>query len=142
MNYVPQFETVVPPGFRARPFSYYFDVTNLPVLGTLTAGAYLRDIPLVLDSDAPWVWCGFATILPALSVVGLRWKDAFGNYLSSGYVPIGLLRLISYSVIEPSCPCPAGGILSVSLHNSSALSAYAPALRLDGYKLFPEACHA
>ena len=125
MSYRPQYAHPEPPeGMVEEDFVYYFDQTNLPVLGTISTNTPLSKIVLQLQADAPFK-------LRAVQISGnvgnlyMRLYDAHDNQLSqvlveadrsysgtlNGPQPIGRLPV----VLEPEIPCPAGGFLMIDL---------------------------
>lgn len=127
MSYRPQFAYPTPEGFQDEEFVQYFDSISNPALATvLAAGAEIRDIPLILDSNAEFHIRGIEVALENNNELGIQIRDPYGNYLSDGYVPAG-----AYSgqqlgdvgacpvALESEIVCPPGGALSISIKNLS-----------------------
>lgn len=129
--YRPQFPYPVDRGFYDRDFDHYFDATNTPLLNnaTLAAGGLIQNVPLTLQSDAPFFLRGIQVkgINGADPVVSVQFKDPSENYLSDDFVPLDL----AYSpngtalyflniVVEPEIRCPGGAVLWVNIQNQTA----------------------
>lgn len=125
MAYRPQYAYPEPPrGMVEEDFVYYFDQTNIPVLGQVPVNTPLSKIVLQLQSDAPFKLRGIQ-ISGNVGNLMMRLYDAHDNELSqtlleadrmysgleNGAQPIGRLPV----VFEPEIPCPAGGFLMVDL---------------------------
>lgn len=118
-----------PTGMMWEEFEYNFDPTNTPILNTqLLPGQTLLNIPLVLQSDAVFFIRAIQVNDPQQSL-GVRFRDAFGRYLSSPdtFVPSftysspqplnGSLPGISVVLIEPPLECPKGSVILLDIAN-------------------------
>ena len=169
MSYRPQFLYRTPPGTIDDQCSYSFDYTNTPAIAQITTGNPLavgqeiRDIPLVLQKDAPFIiraikvggaWMDVSGNFNTSSPLSFRLKDCYGNYLSDGVVPIiegygpsGAVSQGFQPVILESGPqeetgdslvCPAGGILFAYYKNvdvSAGVNSLPP-ITLYGFKRY------
>lgn len=126
--YRPQFTYPTPSEFDDKDFVAYFDQTNTTQLNaalSLAAGATIIGIPLVLQSDAPFFWRGIKINGP--SNFGVRFRDPYGNYMSSDYLPLPLdyepqePAVIGSNpvVLEPQVRCPAGSVILVDVKRLS-----------------------
>ena len=104
MIYRPQFPYLTPEGFQDEEFHYYFDSNDQPALsvGSLAVGQSLSGIPLVLQTDAPFLWRGLIIDNPS-AAFAVRFRAPDGTYLSDDFVPIGF-----YSPIPPADHPPVG----------------------------------
>lgn len=147
--YRAQFGYDTPKGFRDEQFHYTFYGYNTPMLtGSIAAGAILANIPLVLQTDAPFLLRGWKVSQAAAPFsnpqLSIQFKDTWGNYLSSGLVPIALYAPpVNASVggfmvnpVEPEIRCPAGGVLWVWLQNPTASPVPAPQISFYGVKRY------
>lgn len=116
-----------PEGYAWEEFEYSFDSTNTPALATqLATGQSLLNIPLALQSDAPFLWRGIQVYFPQ-QFLGLRFRDAFGRFLSDDFVPSsayssfqslnGSLPGIGIVLVEPGLECPKGSVILLDLAN-------------------------
>ena len=153
----PQFPYPTPRDCTDEDFGYIFNSNNVPALGTsITAGSQLLNIPLLLDSDAPFLWRAIAL---EASLLMVRFKEPAGNYLSQGFIPVGLYGVPSSGVVNPGTSvlqgqpvaleadagdgqgaiyCPAGGIVEVNFYNATSGSVTPPSIQLLGVKRFPK----
>lgn len=126
--YRPQFPCPTPKGFDDKDAVQYFDQTNTPQLNnalSLAAGGFLLSIPLQLQSDAPFTWRG--TKINGPSNFAVRFRDPYGNYLNSDWVPLPL----DYApdepavfgslpiVLDPEVHCPLGSVILVDIKRIS-----------------------
>jgi len=146
MTYRPQFVYPAPPaGFEDEQFHYSFDSTNTPALAnSLPAGAYANDIPLLLQSDAPFIARAIKIQLGAAhSTLWFELKTPHGDYIALPYVPISRYagegdgaaiagRL--FVPIEEAIYCPSGSSWVLYLYNPTLASVNPPALTLFGCK--------
>jgi hypothetical protein len=136
--YRPQFAYPTPPGCRDEEFLYSFDGSNTQMLNQDISTLTLRNIPLVLDQDAPFYWRGwkFNALRGATSPggiptayaykdVSIRLRDPYDNDLSNDWVPAvnygdpinsplqnNLTLLTGPPVlVEPEIYCPPGGVI-------------------------------
>jgi hypothetical protein len=147
--YRPQFAYDTPKGFRDEQFHYTFFGFNTPMLvANIAAGAILSNIPLVLQTDAPFLWRG-VKVSPASSAfanpqLNMQFKDAWGNYLSNKLVPAALYmppvnaNVGGFAVVplEPEVRCPAGGIIWLWLQNPTGSPVAPPQISLYGVKRY------
>jgi hypothetical protein len=150
----PQYFNTTPAGFRdvpfVRPVTFGQDVT-----GGLAPGRYLENYVVQLDNDAPqvfrsWFWQGENQgegAGPLSGSIQVRLRDAFGNFLTDGYIPLWLLAWGAGSnppdggsgrakVFEPELYCPAGSILNPD----GSAYVYPGLMEFRGVKRFPEGC--
>jgi hypothetical protein len=132
MSYRPQFVyPAIPASDLAEVFTHAFNVGNTPALdGSIPAGGFLNDIPLVLDQNAEFHWAGFKISSDDDgSSLSAQLKDPFGRYLSDGFVPVNLCGVgsgLGGSVgtvpvpVEPAIVCPPGGVVWLYLYNPTA----------------------
>jgi hypothetical protein len=138
MSYRAQFDSPpAPRGFHDEDFVHYYDAINTPTLGqALPAGATLRDIPLVLETDADFIARGIRII--GAGLVQYRFREPNGGYLSEqppanppvlfhSYVaggivvfPVGLFEVPTVP-LDPEVVCPAGSAFVLSLYNLAAI---------------------
>lgn len=127
MSYRPQFPYPTPPGYQDEEFIHFFDAHTVPGLATvLSAGQELRDLPLPLDSETEYHIRAVEVATDTDDALGVQLKDAYGNYLSDGYVPAGVYsgqQLADVGAcpvaLESEIVCPPGGVLSISIKNLS-----------------------
>lgn len=80
--YRPHFAYSTPSGCRDEPFEYFFDSSTMQSV-TDPALANYFGLLFQLDRDAEFRWRGTKIgIQDAAIPLEVRWKDAFGNYLS------------------------------------------------------------
>jgi hypothetical protein len=160
----PQFFHSTPKGFSdvpfVRPVTFGQDVH-----ATIPSGGYLNDYIVQLDNDAPQLfrslfWQG-AQQGQGPDVAGslqVRVRDAFGNFITDGYIPIWLLFWGAGSttpdggsgrakVFEPELYCEPGSTLIFDFFNSglnaTSIPAYLnPALMSPGFPAIPMETHA
>lgn len=129
MSYRPQRAMLTPPGYRDEEFIY-------PILGSqigsIAAGLEVTNIPLPMDRDYPYFWTGVAYSSNVASSIGLRFRDAYGTYLSDDYCSSTLYLYPAndgaaaafgggfIAVFEPPVICPAGSIPLVDFKNLTA----------------------
>lgn len=157
----PQFFFETPPGFKdipfVRPVTYGQDSS-----GGIPAQSYLNNYIVQMDNDAPQIirslfWQGQQQgqgAGPLSGSVQIQLRDAFGNYLTDGYVPIWLYFWGAGSTppdggsgrcrpFESELYCPPGSVLTIDYFNpSSSATAYQyPGLmEFRGVKRLPESC--
>lgn len=150
--YRPPFAHQTPAGYEDRDFVYYFDATNTQALNNaaFAAGAILMDVGLPLQSDAPFAWRGVKVqgLGGADPAVAIQFKDCFGNYQSSDFVPIDLYRKPAGISVwgfvpvpqEPDIFMPAGAVIKVNLKNQTSASQDLTKVRITilGTKRFVE----
>jgi hypothetical protein len=120
-----------PAGFHDEDFIHYYDAISTPTLGSiLPAGATLRDIPLVLETDADFIARGirifgfvdfqlrepngaFLSEQPPANPPSL-----FHSYLGGGIIifPAGPMELPTVP-LESEIVCPAGSAFLLYLYN-------------------------
>ncbi len=122
--YRPQFFFPTPKGYRDESFVRPVTVGQDPS-GTIPAGQYINDYAIRMDTDAP-------QIIRSLFIEGkqqnqnsniqMRLRDAFGNFLTDGYVPLWLYGSGAGStppdggsgrtkLFESEIYCPPGSVL-------------------------------
>jgi len=145
-----QFPFPTPPDCVDEDFVYVFNSNNVAILGTsIAAAAEVRDIPLQLEPDAPFLWRGLSVESSNLMI---RFKDPAGNFLSNGYAPINLYACPAGISAEQGQPvaleadagggqgaifCPAGSIIQVFFYNNTVGSLTPTPIQLVGVKRFP-----
>ena len=124
--YRPQRAIITPPGYRDELFAY-------PILGAqfglVPSQQQITSIPIPMDRDYPFYLCGVAYGTDLLSPIGLRFRDAWGTYLSDDYCTATLYAYPVNTggafgggfipVFEPPILMPAGSIPLVDLKNMS-----------------------
>lgn len=154
----PQFFFTTPAGFQdepyVRPVTYGQDAFD-----GIPPGTYINDYVVKLDNDTDQLfrslfWQGANQGQGAGSLSGnvqIRLRDAFGNYLTDGYIPIWLLCWGAGSqppdggsgrakVFEPELYCPAGSILLIDYFNPGGTYEYPGLFEFRGVKRWPEGC--
>lgn len=123
MSYRPQYVFSTPPGFRDEQFHYFFDSSNVPVLGlAIPAGGRLDNVVLQLQNDAEFI---LRAVKASVSNLNMRLRDPFGNDLETSEAPIsntftgGGGAVLGRMVVpyEPEIRCPASGFLTLFLRN-------------------------
>ena len=151
----PQFFNMTPTGFRdvpfVRPVNYGQDVTQ-----TLNGPEYLNNYIVQMDKDAAQIirslfWQGAQqgeAAVPNAGSVQVQMRNAFGNFLTDGYVPIWLLCWGAGStpvdggsgrakVFEPELFCPAGSVLIFDFYCPDGVWVAPGLFELRGVKRFP-----
>src|ERR1035437_8803161 len=128
----PQYFNSTPSGFRDVP--YVKPVTaGQNVSGLIPANGYLLNYVIQLDNDAPQLFRSlFIEGIEQAQAAGIQMqlRDAFGVFLTDGYVPLHLFALGAGStppdggsgrakVFEPELFCPAGSVLIADFFNPS-----------------------
>lgn len=128
----PQYFNSTPSGFRDVP--YVKPVTaGQNVSGLIPANGYLLNYVIQLDNDAPQLFRSlFIEGIEQAQAAGIQMqlRDAFGVFLTDGYVPLHLFALGAGStppdggsgrakVFEPELFCPAGSVLIADFYNPS-----------------------
>lgn len=148
MIYRPQFAYLTPRGYQEEQFHYTFDQSNTPYLnsGNLAAGAFIFNVPLNLQADAPfflrgWSISGVNNSDPQISA---RLREPGGNYLSDDFIPIDLyakptgLAVVGNLDVPwiDQLECPAGGTFFLDLKNQTTGSVNLNLVRisLEGVK--------
>jgi hypothetical protein len=142
--------------YRQRHYDYVLGPNQVPALASIAPGQQINGIPLLLDSDAPFLLRGRAlrttypffvepgqVKLQANTHVLMRYTDANGNYLSDSLVRQGLemvyygqqgqWRPVSPQVLYP----PKGNILVDILNDDRSHSITNLTLYFRGVKLYP-----
>ena len=137
MNYGCQFTQLGPPeGFHDEDFEYLFNSVTTPAFSaTLAAGASLRDIPLVLETDADFALRGLRILNVSTPAVSFQIREPGGKLLmpehksvpllqsfqSGGLaiLPAGAISLMTVPV-EPEILCSEGGVFLVHIVNPGA----------------------
>lgn len=114
--YRPQFPFCpAPAGYRWEPVIYAFDTTNTPALSVLlNPGEETDNIPLLLDSDADFYWCGTRFLFSGLDV---QLKDPFtAPLMDDAEVPELEADSAMPTVLEPlGCFCPKGSAILIRI---------------------------
>ena len=113
-------------GLYDQDFEHDFDAITTPAFGsTVAAGASLRDIPLVLETDAEFVVRGIRIFTTATVFLDFQLKEPGGkfahSFLSGGLAvaPVGALAFNTIP-IEPEIVCPKGGVWMLYVANPTA----------------------
>lgn len=104
-----------PAGYRWVPVIYAFDSTNTPALSLfLASGQQTDNIPLVLDSDEDFYWCGTRLLFTGLT---LELKDPQTDPLMDGLiVPELYADRAMPTVLEPlGTFCPKGSAIQLRI---------------------------
>ena len=140
-RYGGQFAQPGPPqGFHDEDFVHIFNAVTTPVLGSLLLpGASLRDVPLILETDAEFVLQGIdifdGTNIPDNSNLFLTFqiKEPGGKFLmpetaavvlAQAFLPGGLSlnptgpMSVMTVPVEPELLCPAGGVFLLYVTNT------------------------
>jgi hypothetical protein len=113
MNYRPQFDSETPAGFVDEEYLYSFDI----IFPALLSGQEALAFPLVLQSDEDFQIRSICVVY-ASGILGVRFRDAFGNQLSDGFVPATDFSPEPGLNLEPALFC-RGGVLLLDLKNIS-----------------------
>ena len=164
--YRPQFAYATPEGCRDDEFTYSFDGSNTPLLNQNISGLTLRNIPLVLEQDAPFFWRGIKVGVLGSSSAGcppvttvayqfpdfaMKFQDCYQNDLSDGFVPatqygfpqnpvafLGSLLTGPPTVLDPEIYCPPGGYILLGIQVPTLAIACYLVVTLYGVKRFKE----
>jgi len=136
MIYRPQFLYPSAPG--EEEFAYYFSERNMPALAmvnTLQPGQSIDPIVLHLQPDAPFRVRAVQIMVP-VSPFSLILKDSDGKALCdfglpefltyqpsntpNWFLPVNNVIGYSHVVLEPEIPCPADGLLQLTVLNATA----------------------
>ena len=105
-----------PAGFKWEPIIYSFDPTNTPALSVLlSSGQETDDIPLLLDSDADFYWCGTRASIGGLQ---MQLKIPYTNPVMDQPIEDALYAGLPLppAVMEPLFTfCPKGSAVTVKL---------------------------
>lgn len=154
-----QFFFPTPPGYRDEPFVQPVTYGQNPTIG-VPAGGYLNNYVVQLDNDVPQLYRGLAWegasqgqgAGPLSGSIQIQLRDAWGNYLTDGYLPIWLYVWMAgetppdggsglVKVFEPELYCPAGSVLLIDYFNPGAVNYNGPGLlEFRGVKRYPEGC--
>ena len=130
-----QFSFGTPPGFKdvpyVRPVTVGQDV-NVPI----PSGEFYNNYIIPLDNDAPSIFRslfiqGVQQDQP--SQIQMQLRDAFGNFLTDGYIPLDLYAWGAGNtppdggsgrakVFEPELYCPKGSVLIADFYNPGDLT--------------------
>jgi hypothetical protein len=157
MSYRPQFYYRTPPGYRDIPYVRPVVYGQDPSAGVPSLQP-VNNYIIQLDKDADIL---FRSLFiqgvnqgQAAAILQVRLTDAYGNYLTDGYIPMPLYAwgagLTSpdagsgrAKVFEPELYCPAGSVLQLDFYNPvSAVYNYPGLIEFRGVKRCPEACAA
>lgn len=112
-EYVPLYErySLPAPGWHDEPYDMYFELDA-------TASQVRGGVPLSMDTDADFFWrgiSGYSNEEDGIGLLKLKFKDAFGNQLSSDDVlqanEVGVAP--NARPMFPECVCPAYSTLTV-----------------------------
>jgi len=127
-----------PAGFRDETFAFYFDSLGVLALAqSIPVGATIKDIPLQLDRDAPFIWRA-SSVLSNQAGLGIQFQSPDGSLTSSDFEPVmqsffpsGALGpgfgLVPH---EPEIECPVAGSILLSLANLSAAPIVDPTTKI------------
>ena len=110
MNHRPQFSTQTPFGFQDEEFLCFFELQFYP----LVPGAEVLAIPLPLKTLEEFRIQAL-TVIDDTGMLGVRFRDPFGNQLSEGFIPA--LDCTPQMTLEPALVCQPGATLTVDLKN-------------------------
>ena len=163
--YRPQFAYATPEGCRDDEFTYSFDGSNTPLLNQDISGLTLRNIPLVLEQDAPFFWRGIKVGLMGQRVGGepgtpaayqfpdlaMKFQDCYQNDLSDGFIPatqygfpsnpvsfLGSLLTGAPTPLDPEIYCPPGGYILLGIQAPTLNIPSFLVVTLYGVKRFKE----
>jgi len=156
--YRPQFAYATPDGCRDDEFTYFFDGSNTPLLNQDVSGLTLRNIPLVLEQDAPFFWRGIKVDYivgpgggPAIPDLAVKFQDCYQNDLSDGLIPVTQYAYPSNPVhfnsadytgaptpLDPEIYCPPGGYILLDLQAPVLTNPAFVIVTLYGVKRFKE----
>lgn len=154
----PQYYYETPKGYKdvpfVRPVVFLQDAT-----GDFPPGQFLNDYVVQMDNDAPQL---IRSVFFQGSNQGqasapqnsgqIRLRDAFGNYITDGFVPIWLYAWGAgetppdggsgrTKVFEPELYCPPGSVLMIDYFNPDSPAFQYPGLiEFRGVKRFREDC--
>ena len=152
----PQFFFSTPSGFKDVPFVRPVNFGQDAAAG-IPPGQYWRNYVVQLDNDVPqifrsWFWQGEEQgegAGPLSGSIQVQLRDAYGNYLTDGFVPLWLLCWGPGStppdggsgrckVFEPELYCRAGSILLIDYFNPDGSTYTYPGLmEFRGVKRYP-----
>ena len=126
----PQFAFTTPAGFEDIPFVRPVVGGQDPVI-EIPAGQYLNDYIIQMDNDAVQIFRSLfveGVQQGQLASLQMQLRDAFGNYLTDGYVPLWLYCWGAGStppdggsgrakVFEPEVYCPPGSVMIADFYN-------------------------
>lgn len=155
----PQYFYRTPDGFLDIPFVRPVTFGQDPT-GSIPPQQYLNDYIVQLDNDAPQLfrslfWQGEEQgqgAGPLTGSIQIRMRDAYGNFITDGFVPIWLYCWGAGStppdggsgrakVWEPELYCPSGSVLTIDFYNPGVEAfAYPGLLEFRGIKRFPVGC--
>jgi hypothetical protein len=128
----PQYFFTTPKGFRDMPFVRPVNpAQDDPAVASILPGQYLWNYVVTLDTDAPFLCRSlFVQGLQQSEIQNLQvqLRDAFGNFLTDGFVPLWLYCWGAGStspdggsgrakVFESELYCPKGGCLILDFYN-------------------------
>jgi hypothetical protein len=100
----PHFAYRTPKGYSDEPALYPFDYRNMAIGPDTNVTQPLYNLILRLDADAPFHWRGIhwtdGNGQWLAGPIALRIRDAYGNYLSSDFVPV-LNLAQGYYIVQP-----------------------------------------
>jgi hypothetical protein len=107
MAHRPHFAYQTPAGYVDERAEFPFDYRNAPSFNSASVPylQYMESIPLRLDADAEFRWRGISWEYPDpgffyVGQIAIRLRDAYGNYLSSDFIPI-LNYAQAYHIMQP-----------------------------------------
>lgn len=152
MAYRPQRLMNLPEGVIAEPFAIPVVQNDVNNGSVITAQREIPNIPIPVDKDFDFWLCGIAYGDPAVfDLLGLRLRDAWGNYLQddyalcSAFMPLGVAADASGGGaapgFEPPVFCPKGSYLQLDVKNLGLVTSYAWGnMELRGFKTVAEVC--
>jgi hypothetical protein len=124
-----------PTGFHDEDFTHFYNAISTPALGmTIAAGDTLKDIPLVLETDADFIARG----IRIMGQARFQFREPSGLWLSEQYpappphlvhsyqaggldlLPAGTFELPTVP-LEPAIGCLAGSAFLLYLYNPAAI---------------------
>jgi hypothetical protein len=110
MDCRPQFSTETPSGFQDEEFLCAFDLTFYP----LGLGGEMLAVPLPLKT-AEEFRIQSLTVIDDTGMLGVRFRDPFGNQLSDDFIPAS--DYAPQMTLEPELVCQPGATLQIDFKN-------------------------
>lgn len=150
MIYRAQFAFPTPPGFQDVESEQFFDFQSNPGLSQSPPNpSPIYNIPLTLDPDAEFRWRGVKFDHTNNANIGFRFRDPYGNYMASDFVPVWLLFISPSNtlttggpcnILEPEVICPKNSVimLDVISYDATPWTSGGPSpICLYGVKRYP-----